>query len=267
MPGAGVRAMKRLLCLTAALCLCVSCALAQPAQAEPTVTEAAPLTGERTYPEGADPASAAYVYRYTLPQFTQQSPQAAALNAYFAAMADDMAAAAQADAADALDVPADPAAPARYTELGYRITASTADLVSVLLTSRQSIGNAETESWTATVFALSGVYAGQPVSLTQAMGLEQEDGAADTAESYAAGLVYGLIWQIIGEQTARQSGDYFPDLTRADLERALNPESDFYLDADGNFVFYIQSGVLAGDVAGVLTFPFAPAELLSAARP
>ena len=47
---------------------------------------------------------------------------------------------------------------------------------------------------------------------------------------------------------------------------AFSPESDFYLDADGNVVFFIQAGEIAGEIAGVLHFPFNPAELLSAVK-
>jgi len=32
----------------------------------------------------------------------------------------------------------------------------------------------------------------------------------------------------------------------------------------GNFVFFIQAGAIAGEVEGVLTYPFSMAELLSA---
>ena len=39
-----------------------------------------------------------------------------------------------------------------------------------------------------------------------------------------------------------------------------------YLDADGNVVFFIQAGEIAGEIAGVLRFPFNPAELLSAVK-
>lgn len=250
--------MKRLLCLTAALALCL---LANAALAQAMV-ESAPITGSRAWPEGADDATAAYVFRYAFPQFTADSPQAAAINAYYASLAKDMTDAAEQGA----DQPATGGGPGAYTELDYRITAATEDYLSVLLTGRQFSGNTETESWTGNVFAITGVYAGQTVSLTQAMGLEQSDGASATDVSYASGLVYRLVWQIIGDQKAMQSCDYFPELTQADLERVFSPESDFYLDADGNFVFYVQSGQIASEVEGVLTYPFSMAELLSAVK-
>ena len=93
-------------------------------------------------------------------------------------------------------------APTYYTHLDYQITRNDDDYLSVLLSSRQFLGNSETENWTAVVFALSGVYAGQPLSLTQAMGLEQSDGDEASGVSYASTLVYGLVWQIIQEQVS-----------------------------------------------------------------
>ncbi len=249
--------MKRLLCLLAALLMATPAALAQSA------VETQPLSGEIDFPAGADAASAAYSFRYACPQFEAQTDADKAINAYFASVAADMAAAAPGAAAAAGGLPA-AGSPAYYTQVDYRVTANTDDFLSVLLTSRQYLGNTETENWTAAVFARDGVYAGQPVSLSQAMGLEQ-DAAADGG-SYASGLVYGLVWQIIGEQQASLARNYYPELTFAALESAFSPESDFYLDGDGNFVFFIQSGEVAGEVEGILTYPFSLAELLSAVR-
>ena len=157
--------------------------------------------------------------------------------------------------------------PAYYTHVDYQITRNDDDYLSVLLSNRQFLGNSEAESWTAVVFALSGVYEGQPLSLTQAMGLEQSDGDAASDISYASTLVYGLVWQIIQEQVSMGQIDYDPDLTREELQTVFFPESDFYMDENGNFVFYIQAGAIAGEVNGILTYPFSLAELLSAVTP
>lgn len=248
--------MKRLLCFAAALCL-----LATPAFAQ-VVVEAQPLTGIQYYPEGSTADTATYVFSYSYPQFEAQSDTAAAINAYLASLAADTAASSAPDAA--ADTQPVGMMPANYTKLDYRITCDTDDYVSVLMQSRQFLGITETESWTALVFALNGVYAGQPVSLSQAMGMEQEsDGQGN---SYASDLVYGLVWKIIQQQQAALQKDYFPALTYDDLVSVFTPESDFYLDGDGNFVFYIQSGQIAGEVEGILTYPFSMAELLSAVQ-
>ena len=263
--------MKRLLCALMALCLFgLPVAAAVPALAEApaaqtsSLTESQPLTGERFFPDGADAQTAAFTLRYTLPQFTGDQPAVTSVNASFQAMANDLAQATLDDMAPSANAGD---SPGLGTELTYRITASNADYLSVLLSSRQNMGSSEAETWSAVTYALSGVYEGQELSLSQAMGLEQAEGETASETTYASELVYGLVWNIIADQAAALQVDYFPELTQADLRRALNPESDFYLDADGNFVFFIQSGVLAGEVEGILTFPFSAAELLSAVTP
>lgn len=250
--------MKRLVWLGILLCLLANSALAQPAP------EAEPLTGTLTYPQGSDAPSAAYTFTYRYPQFAGDGAAYAAINAHYQALAAQAAETAAAQLAQGSAAPL-PGEPAYFTQVDYRVLCNSADYVSVRLTSRAFLGNTETERWMADVYALDGVYAGQKLTLSQAMGLEQ---AGDDAPegSFAATLAYGLIGQIIQSERAMQTRGYFPDLTEADLRRALDPEHDFYLDGDGNIVFFIQSGEVAGEVEGVLTYPFAVAELLSAAK-
>ena len=254
----GIRRLRRIACLLAALCRCAAPAVAAPA------VEAPPLTGETCYPAGSDSQSAAFVFSYAYPQFAADNQADTQINAWYAALAADAAGAGDAEAASLGALP-EVGTPAWYTRLDYRITQNSDDYLSVLMLASRFLGNTEAESWTANVFARSGVYQGQPVSLSQAMGLEQADGAAQQA-NVAAELAYGLIWQIIEGERAMQTRAYYPDATEADLRRTLNPESDFYLDADGNIVFFIQAGELASEVEGLLTFPFSKAELLSAAQ-
>ncbi len=255
----GKKTMKRLACIVAALCLVCASALAQP------VAELTPLSGELYYPAGATAEEATYVFRYACPQFEGDSDAIQAVNTYFTSLAADLNDTPVPETVAELAVQPEQSEYGCYTQVDYRVTAATEDTLSVLLTSRQFLGITETESWTAVVFALTGVYAGQPVSLSQAMGLEQQD--IGGGASYAATLVYGLVWQIIQQQQAMLQKDYYPGLTSADLESGFSPESDFYLDEDGNYVFFIQAGVIAGEVDGILTYPFSTAELLSAVNP
>ena len=125
----------------------------------------------------------------------------------------------------------------------------------MLLVSQEFLGNTLMEHWSSVVFALSGIYAGQPITLSQAMGLEQEAG---TEPDIASELVYGLVWQIVQYEIAAMQKAYFPDVTEADFRRAFSPERDFYFDEDGNFVFFIQAGTdrrRGGRRADVSVFP------------
>ena len=132
--------------------------------------------------------------------------------------------------------------------------------LSTVYTTATEGGNGLHETIRAETVARDGMYAGQTLTLSQLLGVEQE---TETG-SMASRLVYDLIWQIIEAERADPETEYLEDLAKADLESVFSPETDYYLDADGNVVFFIQSGEIAGEVAGVLVFPFAPAELLSA---
>jgi hypothetical protein len=244
--------MKRFLCIAAALLLFSAGASAQ--------TAVEPLRGEVFYPKGSAASTASFVFEYRLPQFPPEQLQQQAVNQYFADYAAQLIGSVIPETVNGLDSLPAAGEPEYYVDLDYRVTSNTADTLSVLLVSQEFLGNTLVESWKSAVFALSGIYAGRPITLSQAMGLEQEAGDPD----YASELVYGLVWQIVQYEVGAMEKAYFPDLTEMDIRRAFAPQQDFYFDEDGNFVFFIQAGAIAGEVEGVLTYPFSMAELLSA---
>ena len=248
--------MRRFLGIMCALLLLAAGASAQ------TVTGPEPLRGEIFYPQGSTAASASFAYRYVLPQFSQDQPQADAVNAYFADYATQLLTAVIPETVSALELLPPAGEPAYSVDMDYSVTANSEDFLSVLLISQKFLGNTLVESWQSAVFALTGIYAGETITLSQAMGLEQAEG--DATGDYASELVYGLVWQIVLYETGAMQKGYFPDVTEEDFRRAFTPQTDFYFDESGNFVFFIQAGTIAGEVEGVLTFPFSIAELLSA---
>ena len=248
--------MKRLLCIIGVLLMLAGSASAQAVPAE------AALRGTVLYPQGSTADTASFAYSYRLPRFADTQPEYEAINAYFAAYAAELEGTVIPQTAGTLDTLPAAGEPAYYVNTDYSITENTADILSVLLISQEFSGNTLLESWSSVVFAVSGIYAGQPITLSQAMGLEQT--ADGLAQDTASELAYGLVWQIVQYEIAAMQKAYFPDVTEADLRRAFTPERDFYFDGDGNFVFFIQAGTIAGEVEGVLTFPFSLAELLSA---
>lgn len=253
--------MKRFLCLW----LCVAACLL-PVYFASAAGPAEPLEGRILYPEGASEQEATFLFEYSYPQFEPESKALGAVNEYYQAVCGDMSGVLVPQSVRELAVVREEGMPPFSLQIGYDVTARTDEYLSVLLTARQFLGIAESETVTGNVFALDGVYEGQPVTLSQVMGLEQDDDELSEKNSYAAQLVYKLVWQIITEQRVTMQTDYFEDVSRSDMEAAFSPETDFYLDANGNLVFYLQPGTVAGDVAGVLTFPFSIAELLSTVK-
>lgn len=121
-------------------------------------------------------------------------------------------------------------------------------------------GNGAQEILSSLTFARDGLYAGEMLNLSQVLGLEAEG----EERSVASVLAYSLIGQMVDQERMNPDSDYLESFSQHELEKVFSPEKDFYLDEDGNVVFYIQAGEIAGDVAGILRFPFSPAELLSA---
>lgn len=227
---------------------------------------AQPIQGAQIYPEGVSEEQAFYVVRYECPQFVAETQTDEAINTYYQSVCDDLRGFISSLAIEDMGMQAEPGAPINYMDIGYQITANTDTYLSVTLTNKQFLGYVESESLSANVFAREGMYAGQLITLSQVMGLEQEGDEFSTEASYASQLVYKLVWRIVEEQRASQQRDYFEALTQKDLEAVFSPETDFFIDMDDNLVFYVQVGMIASDVEGILTYPFSVAELLTAVQ-
>ena len=237
--------MNKLSRAALAVLLCALLSSCAVAQEDAGALEAAePLRGSLAWGEGDTAVSLAYA----LPQFDAHTESDAAINAHYQAMAQQLEAGEPDADEDAL------------IELDYEITHSSERYVSVALYRYMMGGVTETQTLSADTFARDGVYAGQPVTLTQVLGLEEDA----EGESQAELLAVELVWQIVQRDSQNMDRDYLDGLTRERVAAAFTPETDFYLDADGNVVFFIQSGVIAGEVAGLLLYPFSPAEMLSA---
>jgi len=195
------------------------------------------VTGPADMPQAAS-------FSWRLPRFEETTEVARAINRYYAQIAQTL----QAEN------------PEETAELSFEVVHHSAQYVSIVKTTRITGGNGEYERLSADTFALDGLYAGQKLSLSQLLGMEEEEPGG----SSAAMLVWDLVWQIVEKDTQNADGAYLDDLDATRVQHAFDPEKDFYLDTDGNVVFMIQAGELAGEMAGVLLFPFSAGELLSA---
>lgn len=240
--------MKRLLCLLFALLLCTGCAGAE---------QAFPLLDASL--EGAlSNSNSAYEMVWSLPQLLEADEAASTINRFYVELENSLKTGEflLADEWEDMDE-------AFRAELSYAMTYADEHYVCVAFTLLSSAGNGENAILWADTFALDGLYAGQKVGLSQLLGLE-EDKADENSLSLAAQLASKLVWQIVSLESQNPDGDYLDGLTEEQVQNAFIPEQDFYLDADGNVVFFIQSGEIAGEIAGILEYPFSVAELLSA---
>ena len=232
------------------LALCVT-ALADPL----VLTD--DLSGTLTFPEGADPAGARYVYTYRYPRAAGDEEAARAVNAYYEYEVTD---------AEVYRVPMwgeeVPEGAQQRMDISYRITCSNDDYFSVLITAVDSWEGVDYAVLSAQVFARQTEKAGSMITLPYLLGIlaeKEEDTWLQTRQTEKAdACVRGLILDMI----ARNPSAYAEDVDDELLSQIFYPEEDFYLDEEGNPVFFIQTGYIAPEEAGPQFFPIDLDELL-----
>lgn len=249
--------MKKGISFLAALVLLLGAAV-QPASAQPLALNQS-LVGEAAYPEGSTVDNAKFLLTYAYPQVAAETETDKNINTYYQEMADDLLKETAPELYDQASGATDMDASA-YMHINYQVSANTDDFFSVVLSREEFMGVAESQTIQANVFARKGDNAGGLVTLPAVLGFSDED---ELDATNLVDTVYRLVWDIIVEQMQAGTVEYFEELTEENLFSEFYPESDFYLDEQGNIVFFIQPSTIASGAAGLLTFPFSPAELKS----
>ena len=235
--------------------LLMLCSLCLLPSAMAAVDLTAPLEGAVYYPDGASFEDAKYVFSYRLPQVHTSAVAGEGINAYYQILQEEMlffTAPIQAEISTETQSEVQ-----MYTRIDYQVTLSSDDYFSVITSTEQFMGAASTQMIRGQVFSLHGAFPGQVVTLPTMLSFDD-----DTAATRVIDTVYDLVWEVIEEQL--DSGEFYEGLTQEDMFAEFYPEEDFYLDESGNIVFFIQPGMISIEAAGLLSFPFAPEEILSA---
>jgi len=246
--------MKKLLSLLLALCLLPAAVLA--------IELGEDVSGEAYWPEGTGPDDALYVYRYAYPTVLGDDEIAGLINETFTYMIEDALAFKVPMTGETLEFTDIQA----YTNDLSRVTCNNEDYLSVLVVSESFLGAAAQEVYYGYTFSLKGLRAGQATSLPRILGIlkddEEDTWMQDRQTNKANELVWTLVWNIIEEQRREGLITFDPDLSYEMFTQDFYPEQDFYLDENGNPVFFIQAATIASAADGVLTFPFTVEELL-----
>ena len=91
---------------------------------------------------------------------------------------------------------------------------------------------------------------------------ESEEWVQDFQTEKADEIVREMVWDMIEENEA---GIDYGGLTEEDLSTVFFPEENFYLDENGDPVFYLQPGDFFAEVpegTGLFTFPIALEDIL-----
>lgn len=243
--------MKKALILAAALWLAMFSAAAEPLamQADLADTVTTPIYADR--PEGP-----AYVYSYAYPQADPSDPSAELINTFYAYIVDDTR---------AFEIPmnvenwmksGDEAS--HEATVSYVITCNNDDFLSVLLKKEED----GFVNYSGHTFSRKNIKPGSSVALPYLLGIlesgEKDTWLQDRQTAKADALVRSMVWEML----PRLNVPLWEDLEEDMLEYIFFPEEDFYLDEDGNPVFYLEPGTAADPVWGLLTFPISIEDIL-----
>ena len=236
--------MKRFACVLTALMLC---ALSASAALDVTWTQ-----GEEWFP-GRD--AWVYYYAYTVPEVKGSGALSEELNHYFDTAIGEMVNLVL--PMFTVDMPGD-----GRNEINdlYEITCNNDEFFSFLLRRSTLSEGKEVLSLQSAVFAVSGQYTGESLTLR---GLAREIGESS---SQIAGFVIKDIWQKIEERM--KAGDWAvrKEMSFDLLSAEFFPETHFFADEQGNIVFYLQPGLL-GPGEEMAVFTYTPEELENLLEP
>lgn len=245
--------MKRLFLIALALLLALTSASAE------TITFADDLTGEYIYPADASEEDARYIYRYCYPQLAGESDLATLINTTYAYTASD----AVGFEAPMLATDVQEGDPQKLVQITYEVTCITEEYLSVAIYKRVTVDENTTTVVNGHVFSLTGGKAGMITSLPYILGLleagETDEWYLDRQTAKADACVRELIWERLQSE---YGSILYDDLTFEEFEAGFYPEEDFYLNQDGDPVFYLMAGSVAEEEEGLLFISISMDELL-----
>ena len=252
--------MKRLMILLLALMT-----LLATASADELLTLGEPAADAICWPEGSNETNASYIYRYSYPQVLGEGEMAELINGTYAYEIEYTLEFRVPMNTEELEV--EPGVQ-YYTTVTSEVTCLNERYMSVKILTETFMGPAISTIISSNTFSLQGnASSGAETNLPYLLGILGEDDAGDEwleerQIAKADNCVRALVWEIIEEQMADGSVTFDDDLTEDVLVDCFFPETDYYLDADGNPVFYIQAGDIAPMSEGIFLFPFTMEELL-----
>lgn len=220
------------------------------------------LTGVYTWPEGSSEEDASYVYRYAYPHLAGDSEVALTINQVFQYEADD---------ALGFECPMnasahDPALGQMEVMIRYEIVHLSSDFLSVRVDKQVSLGGTVSNVVKGYSFMLTGVEAGTVTSLPYMLGViapeETDEWYLDRQTAKTDACARDLVWMAIQQDMKAEGSPIYEDLTFEEFEWGFYPEEDFYLDREGNFVFFLQEGMIAPVEDGQFFYTITLDELL-----
>lgn len=245
------------------LSLLLICLMLTPAALADDLLLGDHLFGTAVWPEGSDTDNATYLYRYSYPTLAGDDGFSVMVNEYYTYLVDDALSFTVPINGESLD-PSDTQA---TTDIIGTITCMNEKYLSIRVVNTTQMGASSSVIYSAQTFARTGSKAGNVISLPYLLGiLEKGDTTDEWLETRqtakADDCVRQMVWDAICQQKEAGIIAYYDDLTYDQLCGFFYPEEDFYLDENGNPVFFIEETMAAPQSEGALFFPMALEDIL-----
>ena len=247
--------MKRVLSVLLLLSL-----LALPALADPL-----PLLEDYTaeiaqpYDEN-DPSAGTFIYRCSYPHADDSSAGGSEINAFYEYLMNDT-----------LDnyIPLLQDAYEGYDSsmvVTYTVTCNNDEYFSVLIRTDRDNPDLRLTTWEGHVFSRTKGSPGQTYTLPKVLGIlsanENDEWLQNRQTEKANSVIREMVWDMIQDNP---EGLDYGDVTEESLDYVFFPEENFYLDENGDPVFYLQPVDFFAEVpegTGLFTFPIALEDIL-----
>ena len=199
-----------------------------------------------------NPSAGSYTYTYCYPHISDNEPDADRINPFYADQVYTLETNIHFMADGYID-----SGKSVSVNVSYECTCNNDRFFSVLIRKDSVIGDVVRTVWTGHTFSRQDGLSDATFALPRLLGIlnagEQDEYQLARQTEKASRIVREMIM----DQIAENSGNlpYYNDFTEEDLLDVFYPEEDFYLDADGNPVFFLEPGIAADKSAGYLVFP------------
>ena len=236
-----------------AVCVLLCALLFSFAAAEPFLLEEDLADVITVLYDESDPKGGKYVYSYRYPHAAAEDPDAALINTFFEYLVTD---------AVEFGIPMDSD---DYADMGisatreitYTLTCNNDDCLSLLVSSTETAEGQSYTNWTGYSFSRSRGSPGSTLTLPQLLNIlatdENDTWLQDRQTAKAEALIRELVWSMVEDNPL--DIPYYDEFDEEYFNSCFFPEEDFYLDEEGDPVFYLQPGTAAPLAEGLLEYP------------
>ena len=218
------------------------------------------LSGSFVIPYGdGDPAAGSFTFSYRYPCIDDSEPDANAVNSFYRDLVetDETNMVFFADGYAELGISV-------IKDISYRVTCNNDDYFCALMIQHLTIGDSDRLIWEGHVFSRKSGALGTTVDLPRLLNLldeaEQDEYLLERQSEKASEVVIEMMLNMIDANPERIPY-YYDTITYEYLLDTVFPENDFYLDENGDPVFFVNPGVIADESLGYLLFPIPLADI------